>query len=428
MVHNDSTGRSCTKMPTKSKTIVFVTFLWAMISATSSLAIAADAPPLLNSKKTAQIIDPRAGEREYERSKRLLRAIDEILKDTAAIRHDARKLPSKHEFSVLTPPWIETKEDRQEKVDRLLDSALEIVTEVPIVEMQKKLRTYRQNIKKMENQIAVLREKQLDAPKDGFLAGYVTDTVSSIDENILDLNARIKANRLEISKIKKQISTGLKNSGVEIKEAQLDILLGSVIGGDLVKLVAAFEAARSIDDRLSFLMDQNGENLTAARRYFAMHASLFALLVHAQELVMDKIDAIYLPRLGAIIKDIRSARRDTYELLRARNRTDQRNTLLTNLKSQTFSEKVAKTYRSYLLAQRNQMSRARQHTLRDLRIADNTYMTVEASFQLRSLIKDASTSFEAIRKLEAPGFDNVFRNKDLKREFENLTSKLAPTS
>ena len=74
------------------------------------------------------------------------------------------------------------------------------------------------------------------------------------------------------------------------------------------------------------------------------------------------------------------------------------------------------------------MSRARQRTLRDLRIADNTYLTVEASFQLRSLIKDASTSFEAIRKLEAPGFDNVFRNKDLKREFENLTSKLAPTS
>ena len=141
---------------------------------------------------------------------------------------------------------------------------------------------------------------------------------------------------------------------------------------------------------------------------------------------MDKIDTLYLPKLGAIIKDIRAARRETYQLLRKRNRIDQRNTLLANLKSQTFSEKVAKTYRSYLLTQREQMSKARQRTLRDLRIADNTYTTVEASFQLRSLIKDASTSFEAIRRLEAPGFDNVFRNKELKREFENLTSKLAP--
>lgn len=372
--------------------------------------------------------DPRAGDIEYERSKRLLSAIDDILKDAASIRHDARRLPSENEYTVITPPWIETREDRQKKVDSLLDSALEIVTEVPIVAMQKKLRKYNQNIRKMRNRIAELREKQLDAPEDGLLPGYITDTVASIDENIIELESRITANKAEIARIKKTISKGLKTSGVEISDSQLEILLGSVIGGDVVRLVAAFEAAKAINERLSFLMDQNGENLSAARRYFAMHASLFALLVHAQELVIDKIDTLYLPRLGAIIKDIREARRDTYELLRSRNRIDQRNTLLANLKSQTFSEKVAKTYRNYLLTRRDQMSRARQRTLRDLRIADNTYSTVEASFQLRSLIKDASTSFEAIRKLEAPGFDKVFRNKDLKREFENLTSKLAPTS
>ncbi len=377
---------------------------------------------------TSNQSDPRTGELEYERSKRLLSAIDEILKDAATIRQDARKLPSKHEFSIITPPWIETREDRQIKVNKLLDAALEIVTEVPIVELQKKLRGNRSNIKKMEDQIALLREKQLDAPTDAFLPGYITGTVASIDEKIIDIKARIAGNKKQILKIKKEISNGLKKSGVKIKEAQLDILLGSVIGGDLVKLVAAFEAARAINDRLSFLMDKNGETLSAARRYFAMHASLFALLVHAQELVLNKIDTVYLPRLGAIIKDIRQARGETHQLLRARNRNDQRKILQANLKSQTFSEKVAKTYRNYLLTQRDQMSKARQRTLKDLRIADNTYLTVEASFQLRSLIKDASTSFEAIRKLEAPGFDKVFRNKNLKREFENLTSKLTPTS
>ncbi|MCP4932947.1 MAG: hypothetical protein GY927_01795 [bacterium] len=400
-------------------TAVLLTFLSAPVIA---------APDDKRKTVASEQSDPRTDELEYERSKRLLSAIDEILKDTATIRQDARKLPSKHEYSIITPPWIETKEDRQLKVNKLLDSALEIVTEVPIVDLQKKLRNNRTNIKKMEDQIAVLREKQLDAPTDGFLPGYVVDTVASIDEKIADINTRIAGNKQQIIKIKKKISDGLKKSGVEIKEAQLDILLGSVIGGDLVKLVAAFEAARAIDDRLSFLMDRNGENLTAARRYFAMHASLFALLVHAQELVLDKIDAIYLPRLGAIIKDIRQARRETFQLLRTHNRSDQRKTLRANLKSQTFSEKVAKTYRNYLLTQRDQMSKARQRTLKDLHIADNTYLTVEASFQLRSLIKDASTSFEAIRKLEAPGFDNVFRNKDLKREFENLTNKLTPTS
>ena len=119
------------------------------------------AAPEANQKTaTSAQSDPRTGEVEYERSKRLLSAIDEILKDAATIRQDARKLPSKHEFSIIAPPWIETREDRQLKVDKLLDAALEIVTEVPIVDLQKKMRANRTNIKKMEDQIAVLREKQ----------------------------------------------------------------------------------------------------------------------------------------------------------------------------------------------------------------------------------------------------------------------------
>jgi hypothetical protein len=260
------------------------------------------------------------------------------------------------------------------------------------------------------------------------MPGIITDTVQSIDKEIVDLRQRIANNRAAITAIKTQIFEALQKSGVEISEEQLDILLGSIIGGDLIKLVAAFNAAKAIDKRLSFLMEQNGDNLTAARRYFAMHASLFALLVHAQEALLHKIDSQYLPKLGAIIKDIREARKETYDLLRSRNRTDQRNSLLANLKSQTFAEKVAKKYRNYLLLQRDQLSAARQATLRDLKIADNTYQTVEASFQLRNLIKDATTSFEAIRKLEAPGFDKLFSDKQLRREFENLTHKLGPTS
>ncbi|MEL7544165.1 MAG: hypothetical protein AAGJ70_10350, partial [Pseudomonadota bacterium] len=92
-------------------------------------------------------------------------------------------------------------------------------------------------------------------------------------------------------------------------------------------------------------------------------------------------------------------------------------------------KRVAQYYRGYLLQQREQLAKARIKAVRDLRIADNTYETVEASFQLRSLIRDATSSFEAIQKLEAPGFDQIFKDQELRREFENLTRKLdVPTS
>ena len=75
------------------------------------------------------------------------------------------------------------------------------------------------------------------------------------------------------------------------------------------------------------------------------------------------------------------------------------------------------------------VAKARQRATHDLKIADNTYETVEASFQLRNLMRDSSSSFEAIQKLEAPTFDQIFKNEELRREFENLTRKLdGPTS
>jgi len=71
---------------------------------------------------------------------------------------------------------------------------------------------------------------------------------------------------------------------------------------------------------------------------------------------------------------------------------------------------------------------ARKRTIRDLRIADNTYRTVEASFQLRALMQNSRATFEAIRRLEAPGFERIFRNESLRKEFEQLTRELAPSS
>jgi hypothetical protein len=122
------------------------------------------------------------------------------------------------------------------------------------------------------------------------------------------------------------------------------------------------------------------------------------------------------------------ARDDSERLLENQNRADQRRALKANIKSQNFAEKVASFYRDYLLTQRNQLAKARDRTIHDLEIADNTFETVEASFQLHSLMEDARTSFEALQRLEAPGFDLIFKNEALRKEFENLTRKLGPTS
>lgn len=365
--------------------------------------------------------------KEDKESKRLFQAISKLLSKTATQRNAANKLPSESDF-LVSPLWSETKESRMKEVQDLLNAALDVVTDVPLVTIQKRIDAANARINAIENQITELRERRLSAPSDALLPGILSDTVASIDEEIEDLNKRISENKKEITKAKLEIQSALFASGIEVTGDQLELLLGSVLGGDLIKMVAAFEASRKIDERLAELMTEAGGEIKTSRRYFAMHAALFAMLVHAQNHVIEKIDKVYMKRMAAVLKDIRRARAETRKLLRGRNRDDQVRVLNANLKAQAFSERVAIFYRDYLKTQRSQLVRARARSKRDLRIADNTYSTVEASFQLRALIDDAKSSFKALQMLEAPGFDQVFKNKELREEFENITEKLAPPS
>jgi len=372
--------------------------------------------------------DPREGEEDYERARNLMRAVDAILQDTAEQRSQAQKLPGRDEF-ILTPLWTETREDREQRVRNLLDSALAIITDVPVVDLQKKVEGYRNNIRDIEGKIATMKEKQLTAPKDGMLPGVFTDTVDSLGSDIADAEKRIDKNQEAIAKTKTEITAALTKAGVELTPEQVDLLLDSVLSGDLVRLVAVFNAAKAIDTQLGKLLTAAGNNISAARKYFAMHAALFAMLVQAQDSAIAKIDTNYMPKLDAILKDITAAQAKTARLLRAENRPDQLRALQANREAQKVASEAAKGYRRYLQQQREQIARARTRTTHDLRIADNTYETVEASFQLKNLMRDSAASFEAIQKLEAPTFDQIFKNEELRQEFESLTRRLnAPSS
>ncbi len=367
--------------------------------------------------------DPRAGDKDYEQARDLMRAIDAILSDTAENRTKANKLPSDKDF-ILTPLWTETREDRQNRIRALMDSALAIVTDVPIVDIQKRIEKLRKNISELENQVVELRQKQLTAPHDSLLPGVISDTVSSLGQEIVETEKRMALNREQIEAAKDEVHQGLQKSGIKLTKEQVDLLIGSVLSGDVVRLVAVFNSAKLIDQQLSKLMAASGENMGAARKYFAMHAALFAILVHAQDTVIKKIDRKYLPKLRAIRRDLKSAQRRTRKLLRGQNRADQRRVLESNLKSQKLAEDAARGYNKYLLQQREQVANARRRAAHDLSIADNTYETVEASFQLRNLMKNTRSTFEALQKLEAPTFEQIFKNEELRREFENLTRKL----
>lgn len=360
-------------------------------------------------------------------SQALLAAIDKILKRAAKEREAVKSLPERDRF-ILPPVWTETREDRENSVRQLLDSALDIVTDAPVLKLQDEVAKQREKIAAARERIASLREKRLGAPETGVMPGILTDTQSSLDKAIDGLQEDIKVREADIVRVKQEIGKALAAAGIDISKDKLDLLLDSVLGSDLLKLVTAFEVSKIADQRLATLLSQSNDDLKAARRYFAMHAALFAMLVEAQGLLIERIDTVYKVRLEKIMGDIAKTGAGTRQLLQSPTRDDQRRVLEANLKAQEASQKVSEFYKEYLNNQREMLAEARRKTVFDLRVADNTFETVEESFQLKALMEDAKPSLDALHRLEAPGFEQIFRNENLKREFENLTQKLGPSS
>jgi len=383
----------------------------------------ADAPPAPAAVQEKAVPSDPSG----LQSQALLSSIDRILKRAADERSTAKTLPGRERF-LFPPVWTETKEEREAEVRDLLDSALAIVTDAPILQLQEAIRKHREKIAEAKERIASLREKRLGAPESGLMPGILTDTQETIDKSIAKLQEDIHNREAEIGQTKENIGKALAAAGVDLSKDQLDLLLDSVLGGDLLKLVTAFEVSKVADERLASLVKQSSEDIKAARRYFAMHAALFAMLVEAQEILIEKIDTVYLQRLNGIMTNIAKTGADTRHLLQAQTREDQRKVLEANLKAQETSQKVSALYKDYLQNQRKLLAQSREKTLFDLRVADNTYETVEESFQLRVLMDEAKTSFDALHRLETPGFEQIFRNENMKKEFETLTQRLEPSS
>lgn len=374
-----------------------------------------------------EALDPRAGDPGYERSRRLFGALKDILDEAARSRMRQQTDP---ESGVSGFVLRQFGADEGSRVRELLGSAFEMMTDAPVAEMQKQIGDARKEIETMKGQIAELREQRIAAPEDGGWESWLglSDDQRTLTDAITELERRIGEQEARIDAQKQAFADAMTEAGAPLTQEQVDLLLESVTGKDLVELAAAYEAVRGVSEHLRRLMDESGEDLAYAKRYYGMHTALIALLVESQTQFLAQIDEGYMPKLEAIEDDIADASRETRRLLDDYPTVAQREALEANARSQKVASDALKLYRDYLNRQRTQVAEARDRTVKELRVADNTLRTVDASYQLREVMENAATSFEALQSLESPGFERLFRNEQLRREFKELTDKLSPSS
>jgi len=403
--------------------------LCALVTAAALTALAPLSAPAAQTAAApvaaAPVTDIRANDAEYRRMQRLFGDVRAVLEDAAEARGD---IADEDSLTALFTRRVGL--DAESRTRRLLGDAFDVVADAPVTAIQSEIGQRRRTIDALRAEIARLREDRISAPEDAGLSGTfrLARDRETIDAEIDEATARIAGNEMAIRTAKTRFRDAMAAAGTPVSDEEADLLLDSVTGRDVVRIAAAYTAARGVSSQLLALLDETDEDLGTAKRYYAMHTALLAVLVHAQTTFIEKIDGDYLPRLDAITRDVHATRKETERLLRQPGTARQREALNANIQSQSIAFEAAEFYRRHLRDQRAEIAGARKDAVRELRIADNTLRTVDASFQLRSMMESATMSFEALQNLQSPGIERIFRNDQLRREFRELSDRLGAGS
>lgn len=314
--------------------------------------------------------------------------------------------------------WFgEDQGSNQRFINELLDESIGILSLSSTQHYRQRIRELEQAMAEAREDIAEYRKRRVAAPQESFWQ----KTVADYDARIAERQEAIRAHEREIDALKQRFAAELKGMGLELSEGQLDFLLSTVIGDDLIEMSIAFDNVKLLTGQLEKLMEQSEGDLDSARRYYGMYAVLLKVLGRMHQQLLDEVDRRYLPEIDAIMAKTRELMTRTGELLQGEEQN--RAVLEANLQAQELTLRTAEYYRQYLLDQAAEVAKARDALARDIAVADNTYETVKVSGELVALIRTTRQLLDTLLVRQVPPL-RTFENLEMKREFERLTARL----
>lgn len=303
------------------------------------------------------------------------------------------------------------------EIDQLLDQAVDILAVSPTQHHRDRIQSLQQQILQARSEIADYRQKRVSAPN----TSTISKTVGDYDRLIKSREASIERINGEVSQLKQAFAQELRASGLELSDEQVDFLLSTVVGDNLVDLGILFDNVKSITLQLEQLVSDSGEDLGSARRYYGLYVVLLESLKRMHTRIEAAIGERYLPQIDSIIAQAQSLSTETRRLLHV---SPEKQALLTaNLDAQQLTIQAAGVYRQYLDEQARQISAARQALDKDIAAAWNTYETVRVSGELVGLVKSSQQLLDGLMNRQIPAL-RPFENLEMQREFQKLTEQL----
>jgi hypothetical protein len=332
------------------------------------------------------------------------------LEETVELQEVQRNLPQK--------AWFRRDQaDVQADIASLLDASVEILSTSPVQEYRGRIRNLEQVIIEARADIDNFRKARVAAPTKSMVERTVSDYENLIEER----EQSIDRAEQELDGIKRQFAEELRGMGLELSDEQLEFLLSTVVGDNIVDLGIVFDNVKAITAQLEELMRESGEDLASARRYYGMYLVLLRALNQMHLDVEQAIDQRYVPQIDDIADRARALTGDTRQL--KRQHPEKAAILDANLQAQQLTIEAAGVYRDYLREQGRQVAAAREALQEDIATASNTYETVRVSGELVDLIQASQQLLDGLLNRQVPALQ-PFQNLQMQRELSKLTEQL----
>ena len=342
-------------------------------------------------------------------------SLTETLSDALSLRDRQETLPASSWFGA-------DRTSNARKIDELLDRALEILAQGRAGDLRRQALELRTEIPKLRLEADGLRNQRISAPESSRLPWVRTR--AKIDERLSELDGEIADRERALLAVNAQLAEALRDLGLQLDDRQIDILLSSVTGDDLLQNAVVFSNVRAMVEKLAELSREDRDNLEINRRYSGLYLVLNDLLIHTQEELVRRIDGEYKPRLGEIGREAEALRKEALAKASQAGYSDsQKKSFALNAESNAMTLRVAELYTRLLDSQRKGILDNLADLRRNRDLAENTYRTVRSSGDLRNLIRSGLELFDSIHTLSMPEI-LPFENEAIRREFEEINKRL----
>lgn len=339
------------------------------------------------------------------------------LGDTLTLRDKQENLPDYALFG-------EDKNTNGKKINALLDRAISMLTNGEAGDIRRQSEELKAKIKSQRLELDELRNKRITAPDKTSMFTFWKLTKDKADRKISELEESIRHNEESLTEVNAKLTNALRNVGLELEESQIDILMNSATGDDLMQNTIIFTNVKSIVAKLEELSQNDTNSLETTRKYTGMYLVLNDLLIHTQEELVRKIDGEYKPKLNVIIREAQDLRNDALRKSRMNTYSQtQRDSFELNVESNGMTIRVARLYIDLLNSQRAGTMESIKSLKLNRDLAENTYRTVRSSGELRSLIHSGLSLFDAVNELKMPEL-KIFESDAMRIEFEKISGRL----